>query len=250
MSRVRASLPPRLGDDSSNNAGDDSNNNNNNSKEMRRQHSDSNLRPASTKLVSTDDGSSAGGSDFFSGPYEVIEYDAADDGDFESTAFLNDLALRIEDNTPAADALRANASVKVSVAGKAARAVNMQVVRKVMKRAAMKSKSGNVRGKPPRIPPTQQEAAAATADNGGAPADGSSSAGPPRRRASTDISLSAAKDDESSETIMRRSLPSGSISPIVDDEAHIEDDVVPGTREASKQGMFIAILYWVLQCTR
>ena len=185
-------------------------------------HSKSSHRMSmSQSRLSTDDASSANGSDLFSGPYEVIEYDAADDGDF-----------RIKDNTPAADALRANANVHVSMAGKAARAVNMQVVRKLMKRATMTSKSGNVRGKPPRIPPTKAEEDAAAAAATAAAATQS----PMRRRASTDYtaSLPAVQEEESSNIL--KSAPQLSM-PNLGDEAHIEDDVVAGTREASKQGM-------------
>ena len=228
MSKLSASMPPLSGSSEivgtsqqyqrSNSADNDS-------------HSKSSRRMS---RLSTDDGSSANGSDLFSGPYEVIEYDAADDGDLNSD-FFNELDFRIEDNTPAADALRANANVHVSLAGKAARAVNMQVVRKLMKRATMTSKSGNVRGKPPRIPPTKAEedaaAAAATAT--------SATQSPMRRRASTTdytASLPAVQEEESSNIL--KSAPQLAM-PNLGDEAHIEDDVVAGTREASKQGMCV-----------
>jgi hypothetical protein len=184
------------------------------------QSTDDTLR--SSKQMSTDDCSSAGGSEMFSGPYEVIEYDAADDGDFNSD-FFNELDLRIEENSAAADALRANANVRVSLAGKAARAVNMQVMRKLVKRATGTSKSGNVRGKPPRIPFSQAP---------GSEAEGAASI-IPRRRASTDFSLPVVKEEKEA---VSKSMPPLSMPQIEDDEAHIEDDVVAGTREASKQG--------------
>jgi len=66
----------------------------------------------------------------------------------------------IEDNTPAAEALRANAEIRVRKVGKLARRVHGQSVRRVVKRATLRSKSGRVRGKPPRIPPAR-----ATADS-------------------------------------------------------------------------------------
>lgn len=59
----------------------------------------------------------------------------------------------IEDDSPAAEALRANAEVRVRKVGKLARRVHGQSVRRVVKRATLRAKSGNVRGKPPRIPP-------------------------------------------------------------------------------------------------
>lgn len=64
----------------------------------------------------------------------------------------------IEDNTPAAEALRANAEIKVRKVGKLARRVHGQSVRRVVKRATLRSKSGRVRGKPPRIPPARAAA--------------------------------------------------------------------------------------------
>lgn len=59
----------------------------------------------------------------------------------------------IEEDTEAAEALRANANVKVRKVGKVARSLNAQSVRRLVKRATLRSKSGNMRGKPPRIPP-------------------------------------------------------------------------------------------------
>lgn len=68
---------------------------------------------------------------------------------------LSHLAVdpEIADDTEAAEALRANANVKVGKVGKVARSVGAQSVRKVAKRLTLRSQSGNRRGKPPRIPP-------------------------------------------------------------------------------------------------
>lgn len=59
----------------------------------------------------------------------------------------------IEDDTPAAEALRANAEIRIHKLGKLARKVHAQSVRRLVKKATLRAKSGNVRGKPPRIPP-------------------------------------------------------------------------------------------------
>lgn len=89
------------------------------------------------------------------GPYEIIEYDINEGITAHGIDVMVDLdPLRIDDDSPAAAALRANANVKVSSMGKAARAVHLQTVRKMVKRASLSSKSGVVRGKPPRLPPT------------------------------------------------------------------------------------------------
>jgi hypothetical protein len=58
----------------------------------------------------------------------------------------------IEDDTEAAEALRANASIKVGKMGKVARSVNAQTVRKLFKTATLRG-HGPKRGKPPRVPP-------------------------------------------------------------------------------------------------
>ena len=95
-----------------------------------------------------------------SGPYQVIEYDLHehDKNGNNNNNILADLeALHIQDDSPAAAALRANASVKVSRTGKAARAVHMNQVRKIVKRATGTTRSGVTRGKPPRLPPTINE---------------------------------------------------------------------------------------------
>mmetsp|Transcript_7502 Transcript_7502/g.18766 ORF Transcript_7502/g.18766 Transcript_7502/m.18766 type:complete len:943 (-) Transcript_7502:1218-4046(-) len=58
----------------------------------------------------------------------------------------------IEDDTEAAEALRANSRVKVGKVSKAARGINAQTVRKLVKRASLRG-YGMKRGKPPRVPP-------------------------------------------------------------------------------------------------
>lgn len=63
----------------------------------------------------------------------------------------------IEDDTPAAAAMRANREVKVPKMGKFARTLHAQTVRRFIKRATLRAKSGNRRGKPPRIPPSHQK---------------------------------------------------------------------------------------------
>ena len=104
------------------------------------------------------DASSATSGD--SGKYEVIEFNpdmqvhGFEPGLEEEEDFMG-IEPAIGENTPAAEALRASAAVRVSRVGKAARAVNMQAVRKLVKRATGTTKSGNVKGKPPRLPPNR-----------------------------------------------------------------------------------------------
>ncbi|GAX28360.1 1-phosphatidylinositol-4-phosphate 5-kinase [Fistulifera solaris] len=89
------------------------------------------------------------------GPYQIIEYDINEGVTNNGIDVMVDIdPLHIDDDSPAAAALRANANVKVSTMGKAARAVHLQTVRKIVKRASLSSKNGVVRGKPPRLPPT------------------------------------------------------------------------------------------------
>jgi len=100
------------------------------------------------------------------GNYEVIEYDipkdnannnnnnnddADIDDDIDDDVFQQLGAVSIQEDSPAAAALRANAEIQVSSLGKAARAVHMQTVRRALKRAAGKGRS-NRKGKPPRVP--------------------------------------------------------------------------------------------------
>ncbi len=58
----------------------------------------------------------------------------------------------IEEDTEAAEALRANAQIKVGKVSKAARGINAQTVRKFVKVASLRG-HGIKRGKPPRVPP-------------------------------------------------------------------------------------------------
>ena len=58
----------------------------------------------------------------------------------------------IEDDTEAAEALRANAQIKVGKVSKAARGINAQTVRKLVKVASLRGR-GIKRGKPPRVSP-------------------------------------------------------------------------------------------------
>jgi hypothetical protein len=93
--------------------------------------------------------------------------DDDEDNDEDEDAALESLLGKIgissiEDNTPAGAALRANASVHVGKLGKVARSLHAQSLRKFVKRATLRAKSGNVRGKPPRIPPLRPTAHEAT----------------------------------------------------------------------------------------
>jgi len=64
------------------------------------------------------------------------------------------MSPKLEDDTPAAAALRANAEIRVSRVNKFARRIKAQNIRRFVKTAALKGKSGVVRGKPPRVPPS------------------------------------------------------------------------------------------------
>jgi hypothetical protein len=95
--------------------------------------------------------------------YEVIEYDFDRDTDVEPSALFAEVVgktavINIDADSPAAAALRANAQIHVSSVGKAARAVQLQSVRRALKRATGITKSGKKKGKPPRIPPTLLQA--------------------------------------------------------------------------------------------
>lgn len=59
----------------------------------------------------------------------------------------------LDEDTPVAAALRANANVHVSNVSKLARRMKAQNIRRFVKRAALIGKSGQARGKPPRAPP-------------------------------------------------------------------------------------------------
>jgi len=60
----------------------------------------------------------------------------------------------IDDQSPAAEALRANAGVHVRKTAKLARKIHANTVRKIVKKATRVG-MGNRRGKPPRIPPSR-----------------------------------------------------------------------------------------------
>ena len=76
--------------------------------------------------------------------------------DFAREALLEQIVNpHIEDDSPAAAALRANAQVHIGKMSKVARSINAQALRKIVKRASMRSHFGNVKGKPPRVPPNQ-----------------------------------------------------------------------------------------------
>lgn len=62
----------------------------------------------------------------------------------------------IEDDSPAAEALRANAQIHIGKMSKVARSINAQALRKIVKKASMRQHFGKVKGKPPRVPPPSQ----------------------------------------------------------------------------------------------
>jgi hypothetical protein len=151
------------------------------------------------------------------GPYEVIEYDLHEGSsgvDMFSELAEFDSSLHIDDDSPAAQALAANASVRVSQLGKAARAVHMQTVRKIVKRATGATKSGVTRGKPPRLPPKVEGGFADFPSTQLVPIDESSEAFDPSYSADNN-----AQEEESEQP-----------------DSHMPDDVVPATAEAGKRG--------------
>lgn len=176
------------------------------------------------------------------GNYEVIEYDLNDSDHrqhYTNYIMFGDTQLHIEDNSPAAAALRANANVEVSRVGKAARAVHMQTVRKIVKRATMTSKSGVVRGKPPRLPPTIQETtggASCTTSTAMGMDHSSYSAGAvggggallDRIDEQTDGVASADENEHYQDSVV--------VTEAMPQDAHIPDGVVKGTAEAGNKG--------------
>ena len=179
----------------------------------------------STTAETFSDVSSATSGDSW-GTYEVIEYDPSQqvraspllgsglDVPYEDDEELDYMGIEpsIGEGTPAAEALRASAAVRVSRVGKAARAVNMQAVRKLVKRATGTQKSGVVKGKPPRLPPKQ----------GGEWSDDEDE-----------------DEDETpiNETHVHQHQPLQP-SPHTIAKDHMPDDVVAGTAEAGKKGTF------------
>jgi hypothetical protein len=159
------------------------------------------------------------------GQYEVIEYvlDHQDDmGDL-----FKDLDLAIEDDSPAAEALRANANVHVSSVGKAARAVHMQSVKRLVKRAAGVKKSGIVKGKPPRVPPPKQRVDLSSARD-----DDDAVIYEEQIEVVEDgrVGSSVGVPDESAEFLKHPKQP------FHREDIHIPDGVAPGTVEAGKKG--------------
>ena len=143
--------------------------------------------------------------------------------------------FQIEDNTPAAEALRASASVRVSRVGKAARAVHMQAVRRLVKRATLTGKQGVVKGKPPRLPPRQLQD---DGEGGGVHPDELS-----------DLEEEDEQDGEADHHDQSENDPSHqdmSSHHHYDGEPVVPDDVVQGTAEAGKKGkIFLAsIVYY------
>jgi hypothetical protein len=142
-----------------------------------------------------------------------------------------DSSLHIADDSPAAQALAANANVRVSQLGKAARAVHMQSVRKIVKRAVGANKSGVARGKPPRLPPEVEGCVAQDFPSTElVPIDESvevhvSSQAP-------DHNHHAAPADESEQT--EAQITNGVVAGTA--EAEKTDGVVAGTAEAEKRG--------------
>jgi hypothetical protein len=163
-----------------------------------------------------------------SGFYEVIEYDPSkqimsfnlnkpkeppqtwDGVEVDEEEMVEaEVPFEIEDNTPAAEALRASASVRVSRVGKAARAVHMQAVRRLVKRATWTGKQGVVKGQPERLPPRQLQDGEVKPE---------------------ELSDLEEEDEESEHSDHDPS------SQHFDGEPVVPDDVVQGTAEAGKKG--------------
>ena len=136
--------------------------------------------------------------------------------------------FQIEDNTPAAEALRASASVRVSRVGKAARAVHMQAVRRLVKRATLTGKQGVVKGKPPRLPPRQRM-------------DGDAD-----ELSDLDEEDEDYEDVEPSENEPSHSAHQDMSSAHYDGEPVVPDDVVQGTAEAGRKCMFLDRAYTLM----
>ena len=103
----------------------------------------------------------------------------------------------IDDDTEAAEALRANANVKVGKVSKAARSLNAQSVRKLVKRATLRGQSGNRRGKPPRIPPGITSASAEDDDQAMFHVDEGSEEIPVTQKENDSISSGDTDEDDS-----------------------------------------------------
>ena len=208
------------------------------------------------------------------GPYQVIEYDLHNDGSATNPlhttitttpdALLENLthnpaSLQIDDDSPAAQALAANANVKVSSLGKAARAVHMQTVRKIVKRATGTTKSGLARGKPPRLPPI----AGGGKDSGSEDSQGVVEEEGTEVPVATLDRIEETEEDEGGEQDVQHVMhgdeqpqPSQTTTPAAaaaaamstenttsDVHAHsIPEGVVPGTAEAGKRGELVDLI--------
>jgi hypothetical protein len=158
--------------------------------------------------------------------YHVIEYDIGDG--MQGAEMLNKLDVTIEEGSPAAEAIRANAQVHVSTVAKAARAVHMNVVRKIVKRASGTAKSGFVRGKPPRVPVDLVDPAKASLVNSinqGAVLD--------TVFEGEERDFSASMKPVQPEHSEQGEDPSIEQTP---ENGYYQKEVVPGTVEASKKG--------------
>ena len=189
------------------------------------------------------------------GHYELIEYDFAHEsaGRGSSDLFHDVGTLSIQDDSPAAAALRANAGVHVSSMGKAARAVHMQSVRRVLKRATGKHKSGNKKGKPPRVPPkiiASPESYSHAEEDEEEDEDASESAS--SKSQFSGLPLKQAQDDDNDGGLYLDVMDESGNSKIKEQHAaatasekqtqldrdtmHMPDGVAPGTVEAGKKG--------------
>lgn len=148
--------------------------------------------------------------------------------------------FEIEDNTPAAEALRASASVRVSRMGKVARAVHMQAVRRLVKRATLTGKQGVVKGQPERLPPRQLQEGEVK----------------PEELSDLEEENEEEEDDEDyvehqEEEATEKGPPHGDNEPSHNSmSAHhyygepvVPDDVVQGTAEAGKKGKFLFLSF-------
>ena len=228
------------------------------------------LRPRCT--TTTDETSSDGAFSRVSSDngqqYQVLEYDMEQDAALEPSELFAEVVgktavISIDADSPAAAALRANAQIHVSSVGKAARAVQLQSVRRVLKRATGITKSGNKKGKPPRIPPTllssnvvvtgpidldaalgmEEEEEEEEEPESTTHSDGFHHMGDPMHLLD-DSSVSQGGGGEMDES--RNSLASQNVikpsvgvpDKVVDRETmHIPDGVAPGTVEAGKKGI-------------
>jgi hypothetical protein len=161
------------------------------------------------------------------GLYEVIEYDPGNPLAGSEDFFAEMESPAIEENSPAAEALRANANIHVSSVGKAARAIHVQAVRKFVKRATGATRSGIVKGKPPRVPYKSKE------------------------HEDDQVSLTG---DEGFETVVSETdaQPNQMQRELAEEDAEdkytadLPDSVVEGTLEAGKKGKCVGLFLLIL----